>query len=138
MNAARSFLSRAIQRRGLILKRRPRGLVLHEETGLSRQRNSRSREPRYIVLAINLPILGEVCLHLDVRGSDRAGFQIACDDDVLLLRAEKEEPSAEDVPGKRLASLAIQSRCGGRECCQRFSPQKRSTFSIEVGTILAQ
>ena len=55
-------------------------------------------EPRYIALALHLPVLGEVCLHLDVRGSNKAGFQIACEDDVLLLRSEKEND--QDVPGK--------------------------------------
>jgi hypothetical protein len=101
MNAVKSILSRAIQRRGLILERRAGDSFSMKKRGFRVEVTLLHAEPRYIALALHLPVLGEVCLHLDVRGSDKAGFQIACEDDVLLLRSEKEHD--QEVPGKRPA-----------------------------------
>ncbi len=90
MSTVRRPLDKAIERRGLILQRR-RGESFWMSKGPFRVGvRLLSAGPRSVAVGLDLPVLGKMVIHLDLRGNDKASFQIACEDDVFLIREEKQ------------------------------------------------
>jgi len=91
MSSVKRPLDKATQRRGLILERRAGESFFmskgHFRVGVTLVRAGGGS----VAVGLDLPVLGEVVLHVDVRGNNKAGFQIACEDDVFLIREEKDD-----------------------------------------------